>query len=437
MRWNIEKRLLVLVLAAGILSFMTVSGLSFYGMSVIRSEMSALGDKVGEAGANFTESLITYQLKKTLGELAEARAGSIDRDVYLLRTDVEILSRMMTRIASNPEDYKPVKLLDPRFDKVHHFEPYIIYSPETFLFGMSPEKISPELRREIELAGNIGVYLRVISKSFAEYNSSFYVGSAKGYFICVSLYPETNGALEYSNDELYRYDCRERPWYKNAIEAGAPVFSDLYNNMDDDGYQLIGCSAPYYDSAGNVAGVVGLDMANTDIYTTIEDTAIGEHGFSFVLNKKGEVVLSSHTTGDLIATSGGQDLRKNPEQTLAIAARKMVDGQSGTFPVIVDGEEYFLAFAPMENIGWSFGTLTLKKDIISAANESRIYFLGQVADFRLRLQDVFYVMSLCAMILLMGLLYFLLTMSTKFSSRLIRPIHVLSDGVREIFQHGF
>ncbi len=431
MKWNIQKRLLVLVLAAGILSFMTLSGLSFYGMSVTRSEMSELGDKVGEAGANFTENLITYQLKRTLGELTKARAESIDRDIYLIRSNVEVLSHMMTRIASNPEDYKPVKVLDPRFDKVHHFEPYIIYSPETFLNGMTPEKISPELRREIEIAGNIGTYLRTVSKAFAEYNSSFYVGSAKGYFICVSLYPETNGALEYSSGELYQYDCRERPWYKNAIEAGAPVFSELYSNMDDDGYQIIGCSAPYYDRNG-VAGVVGLDMANTDIYKTIDNTAIGEHGFSFVLNKQGEVVFSSHATGDLIAASGGQDLRENPEQTLATAARKMVDGQSGIFPVIVDGEEYFLAFAPMENIGWSFGTLTLRKDIVAAAEESRKYFLIQIADFRIRLQDVFYIMGLSSMILLMGLLKFLLSASKKISARLVKPIHELSNGVREI-----
>ena len=36
MKWNIQKRLLVLVLTAGILAFMTLSGLSFYGLSIVR-----------------------------------------------------------------------------------------------------------------------------------------------------------------------------------------------------------------------------------------------------------------------------------------------------------------------------------------------------------------------------------------------------------------
>ena len=65
-KWNIQKRLLFLVMAAGILSFLTLSSLSFYDMKTMQGEMSELGKEVGSAGANFTRELIMYQLKKTL-----------------------------------------------------------------------------------------------------------------------------------------------------------------------------------------------------------------------------------------------------------------------------------------------------------------------------------------------------------------------------------
>ena len=260
-KWNIEKKIFVLVLAAGILSFLTLSGFLFYVMNLSRDEMSKLGEKIGNSGADFTESLIEYQQKKTLSELAKTRAEYIEHETDLIYQDVEMLARLMTKISSNPEDYKPVKLFDPRFDKVKNFQPYIIYSPETFLNGMTPENISPELRREIEIAGNIGNFLVSLSKTFSECKSSFNVGSQKGYFLGVTIYPEVSGALDFRDEDIYKYDCRERPWYKNAIEAGGTVFSELFSNSDaTDNYQVINCSSPYFDKNG-VAGVVSIGVS--------------------------------------------------------------------------------------------------------------------------------------------------------------------------------
>ncbi len=429
---KIQKRLLNLVLAAGILSFLTLSSLSFYGMSLAVDEMETLGNGVGRAGANFTQILMEYQQKKTLGDLAKDRADFLNSRLNLIRSDVEILSRTMTKIVSNPADYKPIKLLDPRFDEVKNFDPYIIYSPETYLNGMTPETLPESLRREIEIASNIGNILRPMSLSFAEYKSSFNVGSRKGYFLGVTLYPEVSGALDFQNADIYQYDCRERPWYINAINANAPVFSDLFSNNDaTDNYQAMSCSAPYYDRDG-VSGVVSIGVSVTDIYNAINETAVGKNGFSFVLNSKGEVIFSSQKSGSLVATSGGGDLRGNHEETLADAAKKMVDGQNGIVPVTVDGEHYFLAFAPMKDIGWSFATLTLRKEILETAEVSRNYFLDQIGAFIIRLKEKFFLTTFAALFFLAGFLYFMYSTSKDFSQRLTKPLHILSEGVREI-----
>ena len=427
MKWNIQKRLLVLVLAAGILSFLAMSGLSFYGMNIVRDEMREMGDDLCEAGADFTENLIKHQLRQTLGELAKSRAEFIDHETSLIRSSVIVLSKVMTNIASHPENYKPVKLLNPQFEPVLNTQAYLIYGSDIKRNGLTPE-----LEREIALAGNIRTLLMPIAKSFSEYKSSCYVASKNGYFICSSVFPDVEGALPFEERELFDYDPRERPWYKAAIAANAPVFSDIYTHISNSNYQLIGCSAPYYDAAGNVAGVVGIDVSNTDIYESIEETTIGANGFSFVLNKKGEVIFSSRKTGSLVATAGGQDLRKSSKQTLAYAAKKMVDGESGLVAVTVDGEEYFIAFSPMKSTGWSFATLTLRKDIAATVEASRDYFLMQIEDFSARLQDEYIFMMFFAVQLVAGLLYALFTNANKASARLVKPINELSDGVREI-----
>ncbi len=431
-KWNIEKKIFILVLAAGILSFLTLSGFLFYVMNLSRGEMSRLGEKIGNSGADFTESLIEYQQKKTLSELAKTRAEYIEHETDLIYQEVEMLARLMTKISSNPEDYKPVKLFDPRFDKVKNFQPYIIYSPETFLNGMTPENISPELRREIEIAGNIGNFLVSLSKTFSECKSSFNVGSQKGYFLGVTIYPEVTGALDFRDEDIYKYDCRERPWYKNAIEAGDTVFSEFFSNSDaTDNYQVINCSSPYFDKNG-VAGVVSIGVSTVEIYKIISEKAVGENRFSFVLNKNGEVIFSSRTEGEIATASGGKDLRKSSVRSLANVARKMVEGKSGILPVTVDGEEYFLAYAPMKSLDWSFGILTLRKDLYAVAENSRNYFLAQIDEFLLRLQNEIFILTLAEIILLGCLSYVFLFSSRELSARFVKPINELSNGVRDI-----
>ncbi|MBD3879677.1 MAG: hypothetical protein SR1Q5_08390, partial [Quinella sp. 1Q5] len=245
MKWNIQKRLLVLVLAAGILSFLTLSGLSFYGLLTVRNEMEEMGDDLSKAGANFTESLVTYQLKKTLEDLAKARAEFIDRETETIRSDVKILSRTMTQIASHPEDYKPVKLINPQFEPVYNTQTYLTYGPDVKRDGLTPE-----LEYEIGIASNIRTSLTPLAGTFIDYKSSCYVGSKDGWFICSSVFPDNNGPLPFEESEFFDYDPRERPWYKAAIATNAPVFSDLYAHVNISKYQLIGCSAPYYDASG-------------------------------------------------------------------------------------------------------------------------------------------------------------------------------------------
>jgi len=427
MKWNIQKRLLVLVMAAGVLSFLAMSGLSFYGLSIVRNEMRELGNDLGRAGADFTKNLVMYQMKKTLGELAKARAEFIDHETALIRSDVTILANTMTKIASNPNDYKPVKLPNPQFAPILNTQAYFTYGPDIKRNGLTPE-----LEREIELAGNIRTFLEPLAKTLIYYKSSCYVGSRHGWFICSSVFPDVKGALPFDESEYFDYDPRERPWYQSALEAKIPVFSTLYTHINNSKYQLISCSAPFYDAAGNMAGVVGIDVSNSDIYQTIDETNIGKNGFSFVLNNKGEVIFSSRNASSIIAASGGGDLRNTPGKTLAYAAMQMVNGKSGILPVTVDGEEYFLAYAPMKTVGWSFATLTLRKEITAFADNSKDYFIAQVENFTLRLQDEYIFMTFFAAQLLAIMLYMLYTASNNLSARLVKPIYELSDTVREI-----
>ena len=432
-RRDIETRLLVLVLTAGILSFLTLSGLSFYAIGNVRDAMDELGERIGRAGATFTEDLMTRQLKDTLGELAYSRAEFIEHETKMVKQNVTILSHLMTNFASNPDAWRAIKLRDPRVDAVENFMPYITYSSESYANGTPPDNLTPEIRRNIEVAANIRVMLAPLAKTYTGYRSSFFVGSKDGWTICINVVPQVRGQLFLTNERLYHYDSRQRPWYISAINETKPVFSDLYVGVTDDSAPFIACSVPYFDKNG-VAGVVGLDFSISDMYAPMSQTLIGESGFSFVLNKDGHILFSTRTEGEIVAQVGGKDLRESSEETLADAARKMVNGESGTELVVVDGEEYFLAFAPMKSVGWSFGTLTARRDVSAIAVAGRDYFLSQIEVFNSRLQGEYFLIIFAALVLWGWLLNSFFSLSKDLSARFVKPIHTLADGVRDIIK---
>jgi sigma-B regulation protein RsbU (phosphoserine phosphatase) len=115
----------------------------------------------------------------------------------------------------------------------------------------------------------------------------------------------------------------------------------------------------------------------------------------------------------------------------------MVAGESGILPVIVDGKDYFLAFAPVNNTGWSFGTLALRNDIAAAAEDGKNYFLKQIDGFNSRLQKKFFLFTFISALIFIGLLYILFPASNKLAHRFVKPINELSDGVREITGGNF
>ena len=429
MKWTIHKRVRLLVLSAGILSFFVLSIIGFLGVSSIRRDVSEMGTELGESSANYTQGILTDQLKQTLSELSSSRADYIDRDVKRMMQDVIILAETMTEIASHPENYSPRVLPDPRYERIGKAETYIIYSPSLREAG-----VDSDLRREIEIASNIRDYLVPLAKSYWNYKSSFYVGSKNGYFLCSGILP----GVDYSpiiEDEIYNYDPRQRPWYINAQKTNAPLFSDLYADIDFDEngrlYQVVGCSAPYYDANG-FAGVVGLDIANTDIHSAVTHTGIGEDGFSFVLDNNGKVIVSSMTEGVFAAKEDGVDLRHSKDTALADAARNMVDGKSGVELVKIGDERYYIAYSPMPTVGWSFATLTREEEILSAAEQGRAYFAEQIEQFQEHLSDNYKIMVSISIVLLAALLGVLFYFSNKLSGRFVKPIEKLSDNVREI-----
>jgi signal transduction histidine kinase/CheY-like chemotaxis protein/HPt (histidine-containing phosphotransfer) domain-containing protein len=72
--------------------------------------------------------------------------------------------------------------------------------------------------------------------------------------------------------EAAPYDPRARPWYKMALEAGGPVWTDTYS-FSSSGKLGVTYSTPIYDQNNEVWGIIGVDLSLESLSQKLESTA--------------------------------------------------------------------------------------------------------------------------------------------------------------------
>ena len=441
MKFNIHKKVLILVLGAGLVTFAVLSAFLYFARGMVQREMQTMSAELGEKSASYTTELLTGQLKQTFGELAKARAQFIDREMSVMREDAEILAETMTQIFSHPENFSPKTLPDPRNGPVKMGDPYVIYAPTL------RDKLTPEIQNEIALAGNIKDTLLEVLRTYGNSNATAFVSSENGWHICGRIILDSNGKVNFdqmvtlSHERIYEFDPRLRSWYIAAKNANASVISELYRTIEAGGFQQIGASAPYFNADGKLLGVAGVDISSDDLYKWINEIYESNGLINFVMNGNGEILLSSEQKGvfaavnsdvDLAAHNGAHDLRLTAEKTLAEAAKLMTAGESGVVPVKIDGKNFYLAFAPMTDTGWSYAMIISEFEVLKTTEGTREYFLRQIADIQRKMSRDHSYINHVSIAVLVALPIILFLMSMMMSRRFVEPINKLSGGVREI-----
>ena len=424
---NIRERVLVVLLACAMLAFLGLGALSMHTIwhiedSVLEQERSMEG-KLSEKIGEFSEG----NIKNRLREAAEMKALAIDKELRATGRNVELLAESMTRLLQNPDKYRPRQLANSRQQAdISAGVPYVHYSP-----GLAERGVDGALAQEIAIASNLADNLQALSQSYGSSRTSLYAGSKKGYLICLDIVPGGGSiypSAQYRESFLKEYDPVERPWFKLGKEAERPVYTEAYQGAD--GFINVTCAMPYYDREG-FAGVAGISYSIEDVYHQVADVAVGRTGVNFAMDKEGRVIFSGLSQG-VLAPGGSHDLRQGDNASLAEAARRMTAGGRGVISVSLYGQDYFLAYAPMESTGWSFGSLIAKEEVTAPTREIVTHLDEAMDAFRGRLGSTFAASAgkaaLFALLLLAAAFY----LSRRMAGHITEPIYKLREGVREI-----
>ena len=430
---NLHHKIFLLLLAVGLASFIIAGAISLAGMYAIQQSIDKTGALLADNTASFTESFAEEQVKKRLSSDAAGKAQLIRHEMQTTLDDTQYLADRMTKMLKNPELFKWRNLPNPQHDVIPSGKAYVNFSRE-----LVRQYGAGTFASEIGVASNIADDLELMP----EWYSAAFVGSAHGYLIAMDVTPD-NSAKKFSPEFLKSYDPRKMGWYKLAADSNKAAFTGVYT--DSNGTRCLTCVAPYYDAAG-LAGVAGIDWNPETIFRLTDNADAGDKDDQdqdvtkaeqprFLLdNDTGSVIFSTFKEGPLAVPQSVTDLRQGPEKSIARAASAMVEGQKGVMLITVGGDDYYLAFAPVEKPGWSYGVLNNKRAVVYPSAYARDNVLSQMEGFAGTLHDSFRSRLRWGLAIFLLMLVPLFFISSVIAKRFVTPVLALIDGVKRIAQ---
>lgn len=421
---GIYRRILRTALFGSFLTFITIGAISLCSMLILQTMLVEKGTALSEEVGSYLESTLEDETRHHLTETTLLKARVVGNIIHVCSLNVEFMAEKMSNIMRTPGDHVSKNLPVANDVKVPSHTPYVYYTPTLIRQG-----ISDKVRQEVSYASSIDDDMLQINRYYFD---CAIIASKHGYMIRMDMLGGDGGAV--LDDEPLRstYEFKDKYWYRYTEDENKLVFTNPY--MASYGKPCISVCAPYYDGEG-FAGVVEADIDTDFIYERMKETNDDADEFTFIMGRKGAVLISHQKDGLFAAGDMNVDLRKSDNRELADAVERMVAGETGIATIENAGKTYYLAYAPLPDTGWSIGTIIDKSAIMENADNIEGYTLSAIHDRDRYLQKIILATGVMSAVLFAILLWLILRANVRMAKGIAAPIDSLAKGAMEI-AHG-
>ncbi len=384
----------------------------------VRNILIENSEKSGAQVEEYSDKAMRDQLLEQLSTTTLGCAYIVNETLENFAGTITIIADSATDIYSNPDRYGRAKVDIPKKSDVGK-------SMGQFVYAKDVDPDDESIRQELSMIGNLQGNLLAMYSQYPELGAS-YIGTETGIMLLAG--PVLSDRWEEDGSYVY-LDPRKRPWYTVAKSAGKAKFSEITEDYDT-GKPAIMCGAPVYRGDEFVA-VAGAGVYLEGIKSLMMNARISDEGNSCIIDENGRIIFSSRDEGQLRTQTilGEGEASGN---SLSVLAKRAMSGQNGLELLDIDGESSYVAYYPIEVIGWSLISIIPEKTVL-APKES---LLGSLKESRQReLSDVQQVIgsalfTIFALIVVIGLLIFFI--ADILSKHLVKPVVELTDKVSRL-----
>ncbi|WP_202219424.1 response regulator, partial [Okeania sp. KiyG1] len=183
------------------------------------------------------------------------------------------------------------------------------------------------------------------------------------------------------------YDPRDRPWYKAAKELGEPTWSPIFASFSRENTSLdISAVRPIFNSSGQFVGVLSNKTTLVQVTSFLSNLYISANGQSFIMERSGDLVVSSQIKTPFIITEEGKKRKierlpaiESNDPTLSATVEKLKE-HFGDFKNIhsdrklkflIDGSWYYTRVMPVKDgkgLDWLIVVVVPENDFMGQIN---------------------------------------------------------------------
>jgi len=208
-------------------------------------------------------------------------------------------------------------------------------------------------------------------------------------------YCDTRGQIKKNPSASLVYDPRNEPWYRAAIQAGKPIWTDPYPLAEENGFGAslaLGYAMPFRDRQGQLIGVMNAELTLDDIKSFLEKLRVGKTGKAFLVNHEGRLIATSSGVSLTDASNHPVVASESADRQIAAAA-VLLEKDFGTYMAIeakyqlnlqINGNPHLLMISPSAHetgLTWLIATLVPEDDFLAAikAGRQRNFKIGLIA----------------------------------------------------------
>lgn len=425
---KIGKRINGLLLVMVLTAMLIIGAISMYSLYSMKRISTDNGTKLGETAADDAEAALKDLAVDNLQKITAEKAAAIEEKFITVETYLQGLTSQAQDIYEHPEKY-PDREVDLPIPDSDILAAQLLWS-EGVEIDLPPESAAlPVPTQEVLKLGNLQDML-VQYNANNDMVSSTYIATESGWmiqadYIAYSKYNVTNADADLTRP-LY-YEAKDRQWYMRAreIESGQIVYTDVIKDIHAGGDCIVCASPVYYND--QLVAVAGIGSYLETVSDAVLSMDVGETGYAFLVNEKGQVVVSGKPDGETAAYADQTvDLRKSNNTSLARAADSMVSGESESIELTIDGREVYLAYAPLKHLGWSLVTVIDEEQVIAPAKASQEIILTLTDDMSNKQNQSIRYVFVAFIITLVCVTLFVCAFGTHFSGKLTDPIRSLT-----------
>lgn len=413
-----KKKIMKIMLFITSLLLILFAVITLQMLSRVRSILLAHSEKSGSQVEEYSDKAMSGQIRGRLRTTTMGCAYVVDETLKNFAGTVEMIAYAASDIYTNPDKYGRTMVRTPEKADIGK-------SMEQFVYAEDVDPRDPAILDELSMIGNLQGNLMAMYGEYEELGAAS-IGTESGIMLLAGeVLPE-----RWNKDGTYgNLDARLRPWYRGAKLARKVHYSAVTPDYDT-GRLAIMCGAPIY-RGDEFVGVAGAGIYLEGIESLMMNARISEEGDSCIIDSKGRIIFTSQDEGELKKeTIIGEGYSTNKEFVELV--KKAIAGQSGLELLEIDGERSYVAYYPIETVGWSLFSiipeetvLAPKADLIESLTESRN---SEIAETQTVIGSALF--TIFGMIIIMGIISFIA--ANVFSKHLVQPITLLTDKVRKL-----